>query len=244
MPSPDHPDHASRPSGPVACTVPAASLAQGDGWVRHEEEVRRSRFLAYLARTTTEDEARAVVAALRRRHHDARHVCSAWILGPDRDRMRSNDDGEPAGTAGVPMLQALALRETAPGRADLTDVTAVVVRYFGGVKLGAGGLVRAYSDAVSRALDAAPLVTRRRRALFAVAAPHGDAGRWAHELELAGAQVAAIRWDGPEAVVEVGVKDTPHAVHGVHAALARITSGLGREEQAGHAWTDDPEERS
>ncbi|GGK39743.1 IMPACT family protein [Micrococcus flavus] len=244
MPSPVPTDAAPRPSGPVECTVPAAGLMHECGWIRHEEEVRRSRFLAYLARTPHEESARAVVAALRRRHHDARHVCSAWILGADRARRRSSDDGEPAGTAGVPMLEALALRETAPGRADLTDVTAVVVRYFGGVKLGAGGLVRAYSDAVSRALDAAPLVARRRRALFAVAAPHGEAGRWAHELELAGAPVTGIRWDGPEAVIELGVADSPQAVGGLHTALARITAGHARAEPAGHAWTDDPAARS
>lgn len=123
--------------GPVACTVLAAGALAEDGWVVHEEEVRRSRFLAVLARTPDEEAARAVVATLRRRHHDARHVCSAWILGPGRRRMRSNDDGEPAGTAGVPMLEALSLRDTGGGATDLTDVTAVVVRWFGGVKLGA-----------------------------------------------------------------------------------------------------------
>ena len=97
-------------------------------------------------------------AVLRRRHHDARHVCSAFVLGPARDRMRSSDDGEPAGTAGVPMLEAVLQRETAPGRTDLTDVCAVVVRWFGGIKLGAGGLVRAYSTcvALARHLDIAP----------------------------------------------------------------------------------------
>lgn len=240
MPCPTPSEPSPAPAGPVACTVLPASAAAEHGWIHHEEEVRRSRFLAYLGRTADEDEARAMVAALRRRHHEARHVCSAWILGPDRARMRCNDDGEPAGTAGVPMLEALALRETAPGRADLTDVTAVVVRYFGGVKLGAGGLVRAYSDAVSRALDGVPAVTRRRRARFAVPAPHAEAGRWAHELDVAGVGVAGIRWDGPEAVLDVTVADLPEDVAALHAALARITSGTGRAAPAGHAWTDDP----
>ena len=90
------------------------------------------------------------------------------MLGPDRDMQRSNDDGEPSGTAGIPMLEALLKRETAPGVADLSDVAAVVVRYFGGILLGAGGLVRAYSESVSGALELAPLVRRRRLRICSV----------------------------------------------------------------------------
>ena len=224
--------------GPVACTVLAAGALAEDGWVVHEEEVRRSRFLAVLARTPDEEAARAVVATLRRRHHDARHVCSAWILGPGRRRMRSNDDGEPAGTAGVPMLEALSLRDTGGGATDLTDVTAVVVRWFGGVKLGAGGLVRAYSDAVSRALDAAPLVRRTRRARYELAAPHGEAGRWAHELELTGASLEGVRWDGPQAVIDLAVPDVPDGHSALASAVARITSGSAVAAPVGHVWVD------
>ena len=110
-----------------------------------------------------------VVAGLRKEFHDARHHCSAFVLGPDRAVQRSNDDGEPSGTAGMPMLDALLKRETAPGVTDLSDVTAVVVRYFGGILLGAGGLVRAYSESVTAALDRAPLAQRRRLRICTVA---------------------------------------------------------------------------
>uniref|UniRef100_UPI0039EEFE92 IMPACT family protein n=1 Tax=Sinomonas sp. G460-2 TaxID=3393464 RepID=UPI0039EEFE92 len=120
-----------------------------DGEHRHELEIKRSRFITVLRRAETEDEARALVAELRREFHDARHHCSAFVLGPDRTAQRSNDDGEPSGTAGIPMLEALLKGATLDGAADLSDVAAVVVRYFGGILLGAGGLVRAYSESVS-----------------------------------------------------------------------------------------------
>ncbi|MDF2048916.1 YigZ family protein, partial [Arthrobacter sp. Cr_A7] len=120
-------------------TTAYTTLAAGPD-VRHELEIKRSRFITVLRRAGTEDDARDLVASLRREFHDARHHCSAFIIGPDRDVQRSSDDGEPSGTAGIPMLEALAKRETMPGVADLSDVSAVVVRYFGGVLLGAGGL--------------------------------------------------------------------------------------------------------
>lgn len=113
-----------------------------------ELEIKRSRFLTRLRRVTSEAQARAVIDERRATHFDARHHCSAFVLGPDGRTARSSDDGEPAGTAGVPMLQVLQ-------KGNLTDVVAVVTRYFGGVKLGAGGLVRAYSEAVSGAIDRA-----------------------------------------------------------------------------------------
>ena len=110
-----------------------------------EIEVKRSRFRCHLERVENEDAARAVVEHARREHWDARHHCSAFVLGADGSTQRSSDDGEPAGTAGAPMLEVLRGRE-------VSDVVAVVTRWFGGTLLGAGGLVRAYGDAVRAAL--------------------------------------------------------------------------------------------
>jgi len=234
-PAPSSPG--ARPD-PGRCTVPSAALRGERGWAHHEQEVRRSRFLAYLGRVDDEEQARAMVAALRRRHHDARHVCSAFVLGPGRERMRSSDDGEPAGTAGVPMLEALLQHRTRPGAADLTDVCAVVVRWFGGVKLGAGGLVRAYSDAVSSVLQTAPLVTRERLALARVPAPHADAGRWESGLRAAGVQVAGTEYAGPRAALRLAVPDTPQAWDRLEHQLAGITAGRGRAERVGEEWLD------
>ncbi|WP_256174335.1 YigZ family protein [Arthrobacter sp. HMSC06H05] len=91
----------------------------------HEIEIQRSVFRTVLAPVRTEDDARAVIEEQRRSFHDARHHCSAFILGPDQDTQRSSDDGEPAGTAGIPMLTALVQRETSDERRDLTDIVAV-----------------------------------------------------------------------------------------------------------------------
>ena len=118
-----------------------------------EVEDRGSRFLCTLRRVATEDDARALVVALRREHGDARHHCSAFVLGPESAIQRSSDDGEPAGTAGAPMLDVLR-------GAGLSDVAAVVTRWFGGTLLGAGGLVRAYSDAVRGAVAEAGALRR------------------------------------------------------------------------------------
>jgi len=108
------------------------------GPVEHELVVKKSRFLALVRPVADVPEADAVVAAVRKKHWDARHHCVALVVGPHAEQQRSTDDGEPSGTAGVPMLEVLRRR-------DLTDLVVVVTRYFGGVLLGAGGLVRAYS---------------------------------------------------------------------------------------------------
>src|SRR6478752_7614543 len=163
--------------------------------VRNELQVKRSRFITVLRRAGTEDTARDLVAGLRREFHDARHHCSAFVIGPDRDIQRSNDDGEPSGTAGIPMLEAILKRETAPGVADLSDVAVVVVRYFGGILLGAGGLVRAYSESVSGALELAPLVRRRRLRICSVPVQNAVAGRLANDLRAAGYVMAETRYE-------------------------------------------------
>ncbi|MDM7883937.1 MULTISPECIES: IMPACT family protein [Curtobacterium] len=140
------------------------------GPVEHEITVTRSRFVTTIAPVTDVADAERVVADVRRRYWDARHHCTAMVTGVLGDQARSSDDGEPSGTAGVPMLEVLRRR-------DLTDVVAVVTRYFGGVKLGAGGLVRAYSTSVSEALDRAAVVRRVELTRVDVTAPHADAGR-------------------------------------------------------------------
>ncbi len=112
-----------------------------------EIEVKKSRFLAELAPVTTEEEANAFIAAKKKEFWDARHNCHAFIVGEKPEILRFSDDGEPGGTAGKPMLEILQ-------HEGLHDVVAVVTRYFGGVLLGTGGLVRAYQGAVQEALPA------------------------------------------------------------------------------------------
>ncbi len=114
---------------------------------------RSSKFLAYAYPVRTEEEIREHLDALRKRHFDATHHCYAWRLGPRGERYRTNDDGEPSGTAGKPILGQLL-------SAEVTDCLIVVVRYFGGTKLGVPGLIAAYREAAAEALAAATVVER------------------------------------------------------------------------------------
>ena len=111
--------------------------------------IEKSRFICYVKHLKTEQEFKDYLNMIKKEHYDADHACSAFI---SNNIKRSNDDGEPSGTAGAPILNVLEKNE-------LNETAAVVVRYFGGIKLGAGGLIRAYSNAVSEALTKAELVT-------------------------------------------------------------------------------------
>lgn len=212
------------------------STIQGEH--RHELEIRRSRFITVLRRAETEEEARSLVAELRREFHDARHHCSAFVLGPDRSTQRSNDDGEPSGTAGVPMLEALLKGSTVDGEADLSDTAAVVVRYFGGILLGAGGLVRAYSESVSRALASAPLVRRQRLRLLSVEAPHGAAGRLENDLRASGVAVLGTEYGPTAAILRLAIEDSDVAAAGFSERLATLTGGGSPAVDLGTSWVD------
>lgn len=111
-------------------------------------EIQRSRFLAYAIHAEDEEEVRAWLADVKKEHYEARHVPYAMVLGARADRQRSSDDGEPGGTAGSPILEAITAR-------GITYTAVAVVRYFGGIKLGAGGLIRAYAHAAGLGLEAA-----------------------------------------------------------------------------------------
>lgn len=226
-------------NNPDSRTTAYTTLAEGADF-RHELEVRRSRFITVLRRADCEDAARDLGARLRREFHDARHHCSAFVLGPDRGIQRSNDDGEPSGTAGIPMLEALIRRETAPGLADLSDVSAVVVRYFGGILLGTGGLVRAYSDSVSSALDAAPLVRRSRLRICSAAVPHAAAGRLENDLRAAGFVMAETSYGTIDTVLRLALPDDPRTIAAAAGRLLFLTSGSAALTPEGTEWIDVP----
>jgi len=115
---------------------------------------KRSKFLAFAHHVETADEVKAIVARYRKEYYDARHVCYAYMLGPERKDFRANDDGEPSSTAGKPILGQINSQE-------LTDVLIVVVRYYGGVNLGTSGLIVAYREAAADALAHSTLQTRQ-----------------------------------------------------------------------------------
>jgi uncharacterized YigZ family protein len=201
--------------------------------VEAELEIKRSRFLCALVRVESEDDARTVIEDARRAHASARHHCSAFVLGsasaPDQVR-RSHDDGEPSGTAGRPMLEALAGR-------GIIDCIAVVTRYFGGTLLGAGGLVRAYSDTVLTAIDEATaagrVVRRERRQLYSLSLPHADAGRVEAELRQRGVTVLGTEY-GQTAVLSLAAGHSADLA----SVVSGITSGVGAVRSASEEWVD------
>ena len=193
-----------------------------------EIEVRRSRFLCRVEPVRDEDAARAVVDEQRRRYWDARHHCSAFVLGPDAGVQRSNDDGEPSGTAGAPMLEVLRGRE-------VSDVVAVVTRWFGGVLLGAGGLVRAYSDAVRAGLDAAGLRERRLLQMFDVSVSHADAGRLENGLRAQGVVVRGVD-HAARATLHLAVP-APESAR-LPRLLAELSGGELEATPTGTGWVD------
>lgn len=118
-----------------------------------EWEISKSRFLTYLKHVENETDAQEFINSIKKKHFDARHNCSAYIIGERSEIQKSSDDGEPSGTAGSPMLEVLKKNE-------LSDIVVVVTRYFGGIKLGAGGLIRAYGKSVTLGLEVSQIVKK------------------------------------------------------------------------------------
>src|SRR5690554_540948 len=114
---------------------------------------RKSKFISYVIPVKTEDEVMTILEEYRKEYHNARHVCWAYMLGPMRENFRANDDGEPSGTAGRPILGQI-------NSFELTDVLIIVVRYFGGTLLGTGGLIRAYKEAAADAIANAEIIEK------------------------------------------------------------------------------------
>ena len=126
-----------------------------DGQV--QEEIKKSRFICHAKRIYSEEEARDFITAIKKEHYKATHNCSAFIIGERSEIKRTSDDGEPSGTAGVPMLGVLENH-------NLTNVCVVVTRYFGGIKLGAGGLIRAYAGSVALAVKEIGIIEIKEQA--------------------------------------------------------------------------------
>ncbi|MCG7428949.1 IMPACT family protein [Dermacoccus nishinomiyaensis] len=202
-----------------------------------EIEVKRSRFLCELTPVGAGDDdasevaARAVVEAARKQHWDARHHCSAFVLGPQRQVRRSNDDGEPSGTAGAPMLEALVA-------SGLSDVVAVVTRWFGGTLLGAGGLVRAYGDVVRAALAEARVVTYEHRLVVAADVAIADVGRVENALRAAGRHVEGVDYAQGAAAgtarLVLAVTEADRAA--LESELASLTGSSADLDECGQRW--------
>lgn len=202
--------------------------------VEHRLEVKKSVFLTRLEPVASMEEADAIIASIRKEHWDARHHCTAMVVGENADRQRSNDDGEPAGTAGAPMLEVLRHR-------DVTDLVAVVTRWFGGTLLGAGGLVRAYGTSVSEALDQAQLVERVHLTTVTAEASHADAGRILAFLHpWAESHAAVIDEPTYGEVARLSLRVPPEAVPVLVAEIAALTSGAVEAVPGETAVVDRP----
>jgi hypothetical protein len=205
---------------PAGVLVPADTSAS-----EIDLEIKRSHFLGLAARTTSEAQAREFIASRRALYPDARHHCSAFIIANPgaTPTERSNDDGEPSGTAGKPMLEVLR-------GSQIFDVTVVVTRYFGGTLLGTGGLVRAYSQATSQALEQLSLCRRSQQYLWQLRAPVGEAGRIEAELRAGGANIVQTRWESQATIELASAVANPSELA---ALVANVTRGQGQLEAAG-----------
>jgi len=137
--------------------------------------IQKSRFIGYAKRAETEKEALEFIESIKAKHRSANHNCSAYLIGEHDSVQKANDDGEPSGTAGFPMLEVLK-------KQGLKDTVVVVTRYFGGIKLGGGGLIRAYGKATTEAIAASGVVERRLHFLMKVTIDYNWLGKMENEV--------------------------------------------------------------
>ena len=182
---------------------------------QHEMEIKKSRFICSMFRVASEQEARERIEETRKRYWDANHNCTAWAIGPGQRLQRSSDDGEPSGTAGVPMLEVLRRRE-------LTDTLAIVTRYFGGTMLGAGGLIRAYGGAVSAAIDEIGVVERKPLTVKSLVASYDDAGRIENAIRASSYPLSDVAY-GPEVTFELVME--PDRAEAFNQWIGELTNG-------------------
>lgn len=200
------------------------------GPARAEIEVRRSRFVCDVMPANNEDAARTAIEGVRGASRDAGHHCTAFVLGPDAATVRTNDDGEPSGTAGAPMLDVLRGH-------GLTDVVAVVARWFGGTLLGTGGLIRAYADAVTAALDDATLLRRELHGSLVVTLDHVTGPRLEHALHgIRGVRVGDV--DYSPTGMQVHLVVAPASAAAVTAMIGEVSSGSAVVSPGPMSWVD------
>jgi uncharacterized YigZ family protein len=180
--------------------------------------VRGSRFLAEALPVREKEECDEVVRGVRKEYFDATHHCFAYRLGPDGMQFRANDDGEPSGTAGKPILAAI-------DGAELTGVMVVVTRYFGGTKLGAGGLARAYRQAAELALGAGERLTMYLCDVLTLSFPHACVGAVMRAVSVAGGRIASSRYER-EVHMEIEIRRSRAGA--LRTALLEGTSGAVR----------------
>lgn len=194
----------------------------GEG--RYEE--KKSVFLSYVRPVRTEEEAAAFVEELRKKHWDARHCCSAWVIGSDHPQMRASDDGEPQGTAGRPMLDILT-------GAGLSDTAVAVVRYFGGVLLGTGGLVRAYTAAAQDGLRNSVTADKIYGSHLRISTDYNGLGKLQYMLASQKIQVLSSDY-GENVQIEVILPADEE--ERLEKEIAGLSAGRAAVDRLGNSW--------
>ncbi|WP_249594502.1 YigZ family protein [Peribacillus frigoritolerans] len=184
----------------------------------HEIVIEKSRFISHIARVETEDAAQAFIQEIKKKHKDATHNCSAYMIGEQNQIQKALDDGEPSGTAGVPILEVLKKKE-------LKDTAVVVTRYFGGIKLGAGGLIRAYSKATSEGINATGVVIRKLMRVISTTVDYTWLGKLENELRSSIYQIKEIQYLDQVNIL-VYVEETQKETY--TAWITELTNGQGR----------------
>lgn len=208
--------------------MPPASYRTVKGYGEAEIVIQKSRFIAQVARAETEEEAVAFITAVKAKHWDATHNCSAYVVGEHDQWQRSSDDGEPSGTAGRPILETIK-------RIGLKNTVVVVTRYFGGIKLGASGLIRAYAESAAAGIQAAGIVEKALCERLRVTVGYSDWGRLEHWMRSENLPLADVAYtDTVQAFLlcPLGTSAT------MATRIADITSGRAKVEPSGTVWIE------
>ncbi|MFD9626046.1 YigZ family protein [Peribacillus muralis] len=184
----------------------------------HEIVIEKSRFISHIARVETEKAAQAFIQEIKKKHKDATHNCSAYMIGEQNQIQKALDDGEPSGTAGVPILEVLKKK-------DLKDTAIVVTRYFGGIKLGAGGLIRAYSKSTSEGINATGIVIRKLMRVISTKVEYTWLGKLENELRSSIYQIKEIQYLD-QVTIHVYVEESQKETY--ITWMTELTSGQGQ----------------
>ncbi|WML54765.1 YigZ family protein [Neobacillus sp. PS3-12] len=195
----------------------------------HEIVIEKSRFIAQISRAETEEEAQEFIQTIKKKHWNATHNCSAYLIGENDQIQKANDDGEPSGTAGVPILEVLKKR-------NLKDTVVVVTRYFGGIKLGAGGLIRAYGKSTSEGLNTVGVVERRLVQIMHVKVDYTWLGKLEKELRASVYPIKEIHYLD---TVEIEVYVDEDKVQVFTDWMVELTNGQGQIEGGDQVYLEE-----
>ena len=199
------------------------------GFGENEINIQKSRFIAYIERAETEEQAQEFIQMIKKQNWAATHNCSAYLIGEHDQIQKANDDGEPSGTAGVPILEVLKKK-------NLKDTVVVVTRYFGGIKLGAGGLIRAYGKATSEGLNATGIVERKLMRVMHTTIDYTLLGKAENELRSSVYTIKEIHYLEKvelETFVEEGEKES------FSAWMVELTNGQAEIREGGVLYLEE-----